>query len=61
MPKKRIGRPRLPKGTAKQERLIVRLLKAEDKEIAAAAKRAGKSKSKWVREILLREAATTRT
>jgi hypothetical protein len=54
--KKRIGRPPLPKGQAKGGRLFCRLSEAEAGEIEAAAKRAEKSKSEWIRETLLARA-----
>lgn len=54
MPKKpTIGRPPLPEGAAKQGRLYCRLLESEEQEIEAAARRAKKSKSDWIRDTLL--------
>jgi hypothetical protein len=54
MPKKpKIGRPPLPEGDAKEGRLYCRLLESEVAEIEAAARKAGKSKSEWVRRVLL--------
>jgi hypothetical protein len=51
--KAKIGRPRLPKGEAKQGRLYCRLSQPEAAEIEAAARAEKKSKSLWVRETLL--------
>ena len=54
MSKKRTrGRPPLPKGAAKKGRLYCRLLESEVAEIEAAAKKAEKSTSQWIRETLL--------
>ena len=50
---KPIGRPKLPAGAAKETKLQVRLLRSEEEEIEAAAQKAGKTKSHWVRAILL--------
>jgi len=47
------GRPVLPEGAAKEARWIFRLLPSEAAEIDAAVKRAGKSKSVWIREALM--------
>jgi hypothetical protein len=54
--KKKIGRPPLPKGSSRGDRLYCRLLKSEVKEIELAAKKAGKNKSEWIREVLLNAA-----
>ena len=51
--KKRLGRPPLPEGATREARLVCRLLDWEAEEIAAAALKAGKSKSEWIREVLL--------
>jgi hypothetical protein len=57
MPKKaKRGRPRLPKGAAKESRLICRIQKSEEKEIELAARNAKMSKSDWMRETLLQAA-----
>jgi hypothetical protein len=54
MPKKpRIGRPPLPKGKSRAGRLYCRVLDAEVAEIESAARKAKKTKSEWVRGILL--------
>jgi len=54
MSKKRTrGRPPLPKGAAKKGWLYCRLLESEVAEIEAAAKKAEKSTSQWIRETLL--------
>jgi hypothetical protein len=47
------GRPKLPKGKAKGDMIGVRLLKAERRQVEAAAKRDGKRLSEWVRIALL--------
>ena len=47
------GRPPLPEGTAKEGRLIFRMLPAELAEIEDAAKKANETKSDWVRRVLL--------
>jgi len=54
--KKKPGRPPLPAGSSKESRLYCRLLKSEVDEIEVAAKRVGKTKSEWIREILLNAA-----
>ena len=59
--KRKIGRPPLPKGTAKQERLYCRLSKDEAGEIEAAAKFSKKTKSLWIRETLLSAARASRS
>ena len=51
--KPKLGRPPLPKGASRGERLFCRLLPSEVAEIEAAAQNAGKSKSEWIRETLL--------
>jgi len=57
MPKKpKIGRPTLPEGASRQERLFCRLLASEVREIETAAEAANKSKSEWIRETLLASA-----
>lgn len=54
MPKKpKIGRPPLPEGAAKEGRLYCRLLPSEVAEIEIAAKSAKKSKSEWIRDVLM--------
>ena len=57
--KPKIGRPKLPKGASRKGRLYCRLLAKEEDEIEDAAKRAGESKSKWIRDVLLRAARDT--
>lgn len=62
MPKKsKRGRPPLPKGSAREGRLICRLLTTEVAEIESAAKTANQSKSEWIRETLLAAARQRRT
>lgn len=54
MPKKpKIGRPPLPEGAAKQGRLYCRLLQSEVAEIEAAAQACKKTKSEWIRDVLM--------
>jgi len=52
-PKRKRGRPPFPDGTAKESRLVCRISKAEDEEIAMAAKRAKLTKSDFVRRAVL--------
>lgn len=53
MPKpKRVGRPALPKGNAKDVMLRVRVTADELKAMKARAKIGGKSVSEWVRGTL---------
>lgn len=47
------GRPPLPNGVAREGRLYCRVSDSETAEIEAAAKKAEKSKSEWMREVLL--------
>jgi len=51
--KSKRGRPPLPKGAYRGERLFCRLLRSELLEIKAAATRAKQAKSEWVRDTLL--------
>lgn len=54
MPKKaKIGRPPLPEGAAKEGRLYCRLMPSEVAEIEAAAKESKKTKSEWIRDVLM--------
>lgn len=48
-----MGRPPLPEGAAKEGRLYCRLLPSEVAEIKAAARTDKKSKSEWIRDVLL--------
>ena len=57
--KSKIGRPRLPMGSAREGRLYCRILESEIAEIGIAAREAGKTKSVWIREVLLAAARTT--
>lgn len=60
MPKKtKMGRPPLPEGEAKGGRLYCRLMESEVAEIEAAARAAKKSKSEWVRDVVLVAARKT--
>jgi hypothetical protein len=54
-----MGRPPLPKGASREGRLYCRVLGAEVAEIEAAAKRAKKTKSDWIRQVLLAAARRT--
>jgi len=53
MPKKKLGRPPLPKNASKQAWVVCRVLKSESKEIEDAARDTKKDKSEWIREVLL--------
>lgn len=50
--KKKIGRPKLPKGEAR-EVFALRLSPLEKKDIEAAAKKAKQPATQWAREVLL--------
>lgn len=52
MTKKRPGRPKLAKGQAKGETLVIRLTKAEKQAIIEASK-GSKSPSEWARNALI--------
>jgi hypothetical protein len=53
MPKpKRVGRPTLPKGNAKDVMLRVRVTVEEKKAMKAVAKGKGQSVSEWIRSTL---------
>ena len=54
--KKRLGRPRAKKGQAKGTFFAARFNTAETELLNGAIKRAGKSKSGWIREVLLKAA-----
>lgn len=51
--KTKVGRPPLPEGASREARLFCRLSPSEAAEIEAAAKTAKKSKSEWIRGVLL--------
>jgi hypothetical protein len=51
--KKRTGRPKLPKEKSLSKFISTRLLPQELQEIEEAIKRNGKSKTTWVRGVLL--------
>jgi hypothetical protein len=57
--KGKLGRPPLPEGSSRGARLFCRLLASEVAEIEAAARTAKKSKSEWIREVLLAAARRT--
>ncbi len=50
---KKVGRPKLPKGTAKAGKVQVRLSADEKKQIEAAAKASNQRVSEWARNALL--------
>ena len=52
MRKQKVGRPKLPKGEAKQIVLQSRVQEAEKKAYQRAAQAKGKDLSTWVRETL---------
>lgn len=52
-PKKKIGRPKLPKGEAKGRTVLVRFKLDDIKRIESAAKASNKTLSEWIRETLL--------
>jgi predicted HicB family RNase H-like nuclease len=54
--KKKLGRPKLPKGEAKKL-FSFRLSKPERHQIEHAAKKAGVKVTKWARETLLQAAS----
>jgi|GEM_PF-1585136 len=49
----RMGRPPLPAGKARTERIIFRVEPSLRSRIVAAAKKAGKSPTAWIRDILI--------
>jgi predicted HicB family RNase H-like nuclease len=49
---KKVGRPKLPKGSAKAGKVQVRLSPAEQKQVEAAAKMRKQSVSEWVRSLI---------
>jgi hypothetical protein len=51
--KKKLGRPKLPKGEAKTEILQIRLTKSEFSAIDNRAKKNGAMLSEWVRTMIL--------
>ena len=51
--KRKIGRPPLPKGSARVARLYCRVLQSEVAEIESAVKTAKMQVSVWIREMLL--------
>jgi hypothetical protein len=55
--KTRVGRPKLPKGEAKDMLLRARVSKGEFATVEGAAQRAGKELSDWIRETLIGAAA----
>jgi hypothetical protein len=50
---KKLGRPAFPKGKARGKHLSLRLRPDEQREVEAAVTRSGKSKSDWLRDVLL--------
>jgi hypothetical protein len=51
--KPKIGRPKLPKSKARAKYLSLRLRPDEQREVDGAIERSGKSKSDWLRDVLL--------
>lgn len=51
--KRKPGRPKLPKGTAKGKILPIRFTKAEAERLAEAAKANDQTVSEWIRRTLL--------
>ena len=51
--KPKIGRPKVPKSKALAKYLSLRLRPDEQREVDAAIERSGKSKSDWLRDVLL--------
>lgn len=51
--KRKPGRPKLPKGSAKAAKVQVRLSPEEQRKIELAAKASNKTVSEWARGILL--------
>jgi len=49
---RKVGRPRLPKGSAKASKVQVRLSPEEQKRVEAAAKASKQTVSEWVRSTL---------
>ncbi len=50
--KSKMGRPALPKGQVKDVQIVIRLTPAFHKALCAAAKRADKSMTHYVRDLL---------
>jgi hypothetical protein len=51
--KSKRGRPPLPRGRLRHSRLFCRLLGSEVGEIETAARKSKKTKSEWIRAVLL--------
>jgi hypothetical protein len=51
--KSKMGRPRLPKGETKDILIGARFSPDESRVVNSAVKRAGQSKSEWIRKALL--------
>ena len=51
--KTKMGRPKLPKGEAKNVLVAAKVSKADYEKILAAMKRAGMTESEWVRQAVL--------
>ena len=51
--KKKLGRPKLPKGEAKSVLIAAKVSKDDWGKIQAAMKRSGLSESEWVRQAAL--------
>ncbi len=50
---KKIGRPKLPRGTARTEAVAVRVTQGERRRIEEAAERDGIGLSKWIRMVVM--------
>ena len=58
--KKKMGRPKLPKGEARTEMIRTRVTKSEYETIELAAKSGDYEVSEWVRVVLLKNANKTK-
>lgn len=56
--KTKLGRPKMPKGTAKAVLFAVKIAKIEADKIQEAIKRSGMEKAEWARRALLTAAET---
>jgi hypothetical protein len=57
--KSKIGRPKVPKSRARAKYLSLRLRPDEQREVDAAIERSRKSKSDWLRDVMLAAARST--
>ena len=56
----RTGRPKLPSAKRKAGRIELRVTEAEREAMEAAAERAGKTLSEWLRDLAVKAASITR-